>query len=323
MPTPSPGAIDRVLKQLLEIENGDGDGPVSLARGVTLKLSSLGKILFPDAGVTKGEVMRYYTSVSPNVLPVLQDRPLSLKRFPNGVKGDFFFQQKAPPEAPPAVRVETVSSESGEEQDRVIGGSLATLLYCTQIGAFECNPWNTRVQSLQHPDFTVIDLDPGPRAPFKRVVEVALWVKEALDHLGLHAGVKTSGATGIHVGIPLPSGCDESVAERLPRLIATAVAGAHPGEATVQRALKQRGESQVYVDYGQNSRGKTVASAYSVRAKAGATVSTPLAWQELTQELEPSAFTVRTVPARIHRLGDLWAAAMRRPNSRKIVTELS
>ncbi|MGI8548253.1 MAG: non-homologous end-joining DNA ligase [Gemmatimonadaceae bacterium] len=322
MATPSQAVLTGVIQQLAEIETGLGDGPVAIGRSASLNVSSLSKVLFPDAGVTKGEVMRYYAAVAPYLLPVLKDRPLSLKRFPNGIEGKFFFQQKAPPEAPEPVRVETVISESGERQERLIGGSLATVIYCAQIGAFEFNPWNARVQSLEHPDFAIIDLDPGPGAPFQRVVEVALLVKEALDHLGLHGGVKTSGATGIHIGIPLPVGCEEAVVERVPRLIATAVAGAHPKIATVERALKQRDDGQVYVDFGQNSRGKTVASAYSVRAKPGATVSTPLQWDELTPELDMHSFTLRTVPDRIARRGDLWAAAMKRPNSKRIVTNL-
>lgn len=323
MAVPSQAALARVLQQLENIEkNGAGDDPVTIARDSVVKVSSLTKVLFPDDAVTKGEVMRYYTTVTPYLLPLLRDRPLSLKRFPNGVKGHFFFQQKAPPEAPGSVRAETVMSESGEPQERLVGGSLATLLYCAQIGAFECNPWNARVQTLEYPDFTIIDLDPGSRTPFEGVVEVALWVREALDHLGLHGGIKTSGATGIHIAIPLPAGCEESVAERVARLIATAVAGAHPNAATVERSLKERGETRVYVDFGQNSRGKTVASAYSVRARPSATVSTPLAWTELTPDLDPNTFTVRTVPERIVQLGDLWADAMKRPNSKRVVTNL-
>lgn len=322
MANPSPSPIAKTLQQLEEIELSGGDGTLALARNTALKLTSLGKKLFPNDGVTKGEVMRYYAGVAPYLLPLLKDRPLSLKRFPNGIGAHFFFQQKAPADTPDSVRVETVTSEAGERQERIIGGSLATLLYCTQIGAFECNPWNARVQSLEHPDFTVIDLDPGARAPFSSVVEVALLVKEALDHLGLHAGIKTSGSTGIHIALPLPAGCDESVAERVPRLIATAVAGTHPRLATVERTLKGRRATQVYVDYGQNSRGKTVASAYSVRARPGATVSTPLRWDELTPDLNLHDFTIQTLPERIAQVGDLWAAAMKSPNPKRLVTNL-
>jgi len=319
---PSAAAVQKIIARLQTIEDDGGDGAVELARDTTLKVSSLAKIFFPRPKVTKGEVMRYYASVWPYLRSVLEDRPLSLKRFPDGVTGEFFFQQKAPPNAPDVVRVEAIKSPSGETQQRIIGGTLGTTLYCTQIGAFECNPWNVRVQSLEHPDFTVIDLDPGPRAPFERVVEVARWVREALDHLGLHAGVKTSGATGIHIVIPLPSNSTDAVAERVPRLIAEAVAGAHPRSATVVRPISERGTSKIYVDYGQNARGKTIAAAYGVRARHEATVSAPLAWDELAPGLDPQEFTVRTMAARLEQVGDLWGPAMKKPNPGRIVTTL-
>lgn len=313
---------DRTVVQLDRIQSSGGDGDVALPGRVRLHVSSLDKVWFPRSRITKGDVMRYYARVARYILPPLRDRPLSLKRFPDGIQGEFFFQQKAPSNPPAGVRVETVESEHGEEQERLVGGSLATLLYCTQIGAFECNPWNARVQSLEHPDFTVIDLDPGPRAPFRRVVEIALWVKEALDHLGLHGVAKTSGATGMHIVLPLPRSSSEAVAERVAQVVATAVAGAHPAAATVERSVAARGDRRVYVDFGQNSRGKTVAAAYGVRARPGATVSTPLRWEELTPELDPREFTIRTVPERIARVGDLYSSALKRPNPARLVTDL-
>ena len=319
---PTTAALNKVIAQLQSIEDDSGDGVVQLARNSSIKVSSLDKIFFPKPKVTKGEVMRYYASVWPYLQPVLGDRPLSLKRFPDGVNGEFFFQQKAPSNPPDVVRVETITSVSGDKQQRIVGGTLATTLYCTQIGAFECNPWNVRAQSLENPDFTVIDLDPGARSPFARVIEVALWVKEALDHLGLHAGIKTSGATGLHIVIPLPPKSTDSIAERVPKIIAEAVAGAHPHSATTVRPLKERGTSKIYVDFGQNARGKTVASAYSVRARPEASVSTPLKWTELTPSLDPRDFTVRTLPLRLKKAGDLWAVAMKKPNLARIVTTL-
>lgn len=318
----SAAALARIVAELEAIESDSGDGTVQLGGDDSLKVSSLDKIFFPRPKVTKGEVMRYYTSVWPYLHDVLADRPLSLKRFPDGVGGKFFFQQKAPANAPDVVRVESIMSAGGEKQQRIIAGSLGTTLYCTQIGAFECNPWNVRAQSLENPDFTVIDLDPGSRSPFARVIEVALWVKEALDHLGLHAGVKTSGATGIHIVIPLPPSSTNVTAERVPRLIAEAVAGAHPRSATVVRPLNERGTSKIYVDFGQNARGKTVAAAYGVRARPDATVSAPLEWGELVPGLDPRNFTVRTMPKRITEVGDLWAAVTKKPNPARIVTTL-
>ena len=318
----STAALRKITDQLQSIEDEDGDGVIQLGRDGSLKVSSLAKIFFPKPKVTKGEVMRYYTSVWPYLRTVLADRPLSLKRFPDGVAGKFFFQQKAPPNPPDVVRVESIKSPAGEIQQRIIGGTLGTTLYCTQIGAFECNPWNVRVGSLGNPDFTVIDLDPGPKSPFARVIEVALWVREALDHLGLHAGVKTSGATGIHIVIPLPPNSTNAVAERVPRLIAEAVAGAHPRSATVVRPINERGNTKIYVDFGQNARGKTIAAAYGVRARPEATVSAPLGWDELTTDLDPRDFTVRTMAARIKKVGDLWGPAMKKPNPARIVTTL-
>ncbi len=314
-------AAKRTITELQEIEDGAGGGTVQISRDTSLNVTHLAKVLFPKPKVTKGEIMRYYASVWPYLRPVLADRPLSLKRYPDGVKGEHFFQQKAPPNPPEALRVETVSGVGGRQR-RIVGGSLGTTLYCTQIGAFECNPWNVRVQSVERPDFTVIDLDPGEKSPFSRVVEVAMWVKEVLDFLGLHAALKTSGATGLHVVLPLPAGSTDSTAERVPRLIAEAVATAHPRSATVVRPLAQRGNSKIYVDFGQNARGKTVASAYSVRARAEATVSAPLDWDELTPSLDPREFTVRTMLSRLNRVGDLWAAAMKKPNPARIVTTL-
>lgn len=327
MPATTQPQPDRTIAQLDALEAAGEDGDLSLPGRATLHVSSLAKVWFPKTRrsrpLTKGDVMRYYARVAPYILPVIKDRPLSLKRFPNGIEGPSFFQQKAPPNPPAGVRAETVESEHGEEQERLIGGSLTTLLYCTQIGAFECNPWNARVRSLAHPDFTVIDLDPGPKAPFRRVVEIALWVKEALDHLGLHGLAKTSGATGIHIVLPLPRNSSEAVAERVAQLVATAVAGTHPKAATVERSIAARGDARVYVDAGQNSLGKTVAAAYGVRARPGATVSTPLRWDELTPALDPRDFSIETVPERLARVGDLYREAMKTPNATKVIADVT
>lgn len=320
--TPSKAALDKIIAQLQAIEDDSGDGTIKLARNLALDVTSLHKTFFPKPDISKGDVMRYYTTVWPYLQPVLRDRPLSLKRFPDGVAGKFFFQQNAPVNPPDAARVESIRNTAAEASDRLVGGTLGTTLYCTQIGAFECNPWNVRTKTMGHPDFTVIDLDPGSKSPFSRVVEVALWVGEALRELGLHAGVKTSGATGIHIVVPLPPRTAESRATSLPRIVAEAVAGAHPRSATTVRPLKERGNSRIYVDFGQNARGKTVAAAYSVRATPDATVSTPLEWTELKDGLDPRNFTIRTLPARLKRTGDLWATAMKRPNPARIVTTL-
>ena len=311
----SGGGSRKVVDQLRQIEDEGGEGTITISRSEKLSVSNLGKVYFPDDGFTKGDLMRYYATVAPQLLPVMKDRPLVLKRFPGGIKGKSFYQQKAPDDAPAAVRVETIENEQGEQQRRVIGGDLGTLLYLVQLGSISVDPWHGRVGALEYADYSIIDLDPGPRAPFKRVVEVALWVKEELDALGLTAVPKTSGSTGMHIVMPLPRGTPEDAALLVAQLIATRVAEGHPREATIERSVRSRPPAAVYVDFLQNIRAKTVASVYSARAKPGATVSTPLRWSELTDKLDPSDFTIETVPARIEAIGDLWAEGMRKPNS--------
>lgn len=311
--TPSEGST--VVARLEEIESGGGDGAIDLGGGATIKVSSLGKIFFPRDRITKGDVMRYYASVEDAILPVMRDRPLVLKRYPDGIDGQSFYQQKAPDRVPPGVRAETIRNEQGEQQRRIIGGDLPTLLYTVQLGAISVDPWHSRVPKLEEADFTILDLDPGPKAAFSRVVEVAMLVQEELQALKLTAVVKTSGASGMHIVIPLEPPVSDETAVLAAQLIATRVATRAPTIATIERAVAARPAGAVYVDYLQNIRAKTVAAAYSVRAKPGATVSTPLEWKEVDKRLDPRDFTIETVPARLKRRGDIWARAMKKGNS--------
>jgi bifunctional non-homologous end joining protein LigD len=301
------------VAQLDQIEAAGGKGTLDLDTG-SLDVTNLKKVFYPDSGHSKGDLLRYYARVAKYILPAVADRPLVLKRFPNGIKGMAFYQQKAPDEAPPSVRVEQVRDEGIETQKRLVGGDLATLLYIVQLGAVSVDPWHSRVQSIEHADYSIIDLDPGPKATFERVIKVAQWVKEVLDELGLVAVPKTSGASGIHVVLPLGLRVPNDSARMVAELVATAVADRHPKEATIIRAVKERPPSTVYVDYLQNIRGKTVAGVYSARANKGATVSTPLRWEEVASGLDPSDFTVDNVPERIAKVGDLWAKGMKKPN---------
>jgi len=319
--TASPGRtrekIDKgsLLEQLTAIEQKGGDGSLAFGGGKTLKVSNLDKIFFPKEKYTKGDVMRYYTRIADFILPVVQDRPLVLKRFPNGIDGESFYQQKASETTPPKVRVELIETDGGERQRRIIGGDLLTLLYTIQLGAISVDPWHSRVQSLEYADYTIIDLDPGPRANFARVIQVARWAKEVIDGFGLNAAIKTSGSTGLHIYLPLPPRTPNDAATIVAQMIATKVAGAHPKEATIQRSVKARGAATVYVDYLQNIQGKTVAAAYSVRAKPGAMVSTPLKWSELTDDLDLRAFHLGNAAERFEKVGDVWGEAMRKKNS--------
>jgi bifunctional non-homologous end joining protein LigD len=308
-----------VEAQLTAIERGDGEGELELGRGVTLHVSSLNKVYFPDAGVTKGALMRYYARVSPYLLPEIDGRPLVLKRYPDGVGGPMFFQQDAGAHVPSTVRVKALPTEDKGMRPRIIGGDLATLLYTVQLGAIEVHPWLSRVASVDFPDRCLIDLDPGDDVPFSAVVELARDVLHITTQCGLSAAVKTSGSTGMHVVLALPPRTTYDTSARLAMLIAKAVVALRPERATVERSIKARPARSIYVDAMQNARGKSAASVYSVRARPAAPVSAPLAERELPARLETSAFTVRTMPARLARTGDIWGEVMgMRPAARTL-----
>lgn len=311
-------------EQLLTLEHSSGSGGVRVARGKVLELSSLDKLYFPAIGATKGELMRYYARVAPLILPLMAGRPLVLKRSPEGVEGETFFQQKPPARLPDIVRVESIPAppidgKRGKPERRIVGGDLATLLYTVQLGCISVDPWFSRVEDIDHADYAILDLDPGPEAGFARVVLAAQLLHEELDRLGLRAALKTSGSRGLHIALPLPAGTFYDSALRVAELVAKRVAAAHPDEATVERSLAERPPAAVYLDYLQNARGKSVACAYCVRAKAGATVSAPLRWSELGDSLDPASFDIRTLPSRIEEHGDIWGETMRRPNTRRKV----
>lgn len=203
----------------------------------------------------------------------------------------------------------------GDDRDegptpRIIGGSLSTLLYLVQLGAISFDPWFSRVDTPSHADFVAIDLDPMPGVPFTQVRDVARWVHEALDALDVPAAVKTSGSSGLHVYLPLAPGTSYESGQLLCQIVATAVASRHPKAATVERAVARRGRT-VYVDYLQNIEGKTLASAYSVRANEFAGVSTPLLWHELDEDVRPDDFTLAAVMQRFDAVGDIWNPVLR------------
>jgi bifunctional non-homologous end joining protein LigD len=312
---PRASELANIIRSLEQIEKDSGSGSIQV-EGRDLTVTNLKKMFFPRRKLTKGDLMRYYVSVAPFVLPVMKDRPLVLKRFPNGVSSESFFQQNAG-EPPEGVRVETIHTQGGSTNLRIVGGNLYTLLYTIQLGSISVDPWHSRIQSLDFADYSILDLDPSPRATFRRVIEVGTWVKEALDRLGLHAALKTSGSTGLHIYLPLPPKTPNEAATLVAQIIATRVTEAHPKVATIERSVKTRGSTTVYVDYLQNIIGKTVAAAYSARANPDALISTPLRWDELTDDLDPRDFTIETAPARFAEVGDIWSAALKKPNSLK------
>ncbi len=315
----SGGAPGSVEAQLEAIERGSGDGDLVLGRGVQLHVSSLDKVYFPDAGVTKGALMRYYAQVAPVLLPHLDGRPLVLKRYPEGVAGEMFFQQDAGPHVPAVVRVQALDTEEKGKRMRIIGGDLATLLYTVQLGAIEVHPWLSRVSDIDSPDRCLIDLDPGDDVEFQAVVGLARDILRIVKECGLAAAVKTSGSTGMHIVLPLPARTSYDTSVRLASMIAGVAVRLRPELATVERSIHGRPAGSIYVDAMQNARGKSAASAYSVRARVGATVSAPVDPIELTGRLRMDAFTTRTMPARIARTGDTWGRALAtRPTARAL-----
>jgi len=319
--TSSAFTVEALLARLEAIERAGGSGVLRVARGASVELSNLDKEFFPGEHLTKGDLMRYYVRVSPAVLPTLANRPLVLKRTPDGIGGEMFFQQNAPDPVPSGVRVEELGDGAEGTARRFVGGDLATLLYTVQLGCVSVDPWLSRVGSLDTPDYAVLDLDPGPGAGFRAIVRLALWLRDELDDLGLRGVPKTSGSRGMHIAIPLPPRTTYDTALAVARLAAGRVAAAHPEHATVERALERRPRGAIYIDCLQNMRGKSVAGVYAVRARPGATVSTPLGWEEVTDRLDPAAFTLRTLPERLARVGDLWARGMRQRNTVRAVRD--
>jgi len=297
---------------LTHLEKTKKDADVTLSTGDSLRFTNLAKVFWPKLGITKGELIRYYVQASPLILTCVDDRPLVMKRFPNGVDGPAFYQQRHAEKTPPGVRREVLPEhiEPIDEEgprDRLIGGSLTTLLYMTQLAAISQDPWFSRVADPLSQDHTAIDLDPGEGATFAHVLDVARWVKDELDRFGIPGVPKTSGSRGLHIYIPLPKHTSYQTGQLLAEMVATIVATAHPKVATVERWVKRRPRGTVYVDYLQNILGKTLATAYSARASDYAGVSTPLTWKEVARGIDPKAFTIRTAPARFKEVGDLWA----------------
>lgn len=299
---PLDGTAD-LIEQLHALERAKKDGVLTLPGGDTLAVTNLHKVFWPAGKLTKGDLFRYYATVASVILPVLADRPLVMKRFPNGVNAPPFYQHRAP-DVPDGVRSEAV--ESAEQRSQLIGGDLKTLLYTCQLAAISQDPWFSRVQTPGEPDQVAIDLDPSDDVPFARVLDVARWVRDELQALGVESWPKTSGARGLHIFIPLAPHTPFEAGLLFCQLVATLVAEKHPKLATVERSVRARGV-RVYVDYLQNIEGKTLACAYSARASAHAGVSTPLKWAEVDAGVDRDDFTIVSVPERLMAIGDLWA----------------
>ena len=311
---PTTPELDALIAKLQEMEDARKDGKVTLPGGETLEVTNLRKVFWPADGYTKGDLLRFYARVSPWLLPVIAERPLVMKRFPNGVNGKAFYQQKAPDVVPPGIRVEDTVDDEGADTitRRIVGGDLKTLLYMAQLGTISQDPWFSKYDTPHDADYVALDLDPMPGVPFSQVLDVARWVRDELERLGVPGVPKTSGSSGLHVYIPLPEGTSYEAGRLLCEILATIVAHKHRKEATVERTVGKRGRT-VYVDYLQNILGKTLATAYSPRASEFGGVSTPLTWDEVDEGVSPGDFTIKTAPARFAAMPDLWRPVIAGP----------
>jgi bifunctional non-homologous end joining protein LigD len=267
-----------------------------------MAVSNPDKVFFPEAGLTKGDLVRYYLDVADCALPHLRGRPFHMVRYPNGVDGDFFHQKRVPAH-PDFVGEQFVQFPSGHSTVFAIVSNKQALEWVINLGCIELHTWHSRVPKIEEPDYLLIDLDPSREGQWPCVREIALVVREVMDELGLSAYPKTSGATGLHVLAPIKPELSFPEVRRFAKALAEEVErriGDQEIATTTWRVAERRG---VFVDFGQNSRDKTIACAYSVRPVADARVSAPLLWEEVP-DVDPAAFTVRTMRERIAAVGD-------------------
>ncbi len=298
-------SADKAIPASTAFKSKELSGDVAVKVGSSVvSLTNLDKVYWPDEGFTKGDLIKYYFEVAGYILPYLKDRPLIMKRYPNGITGSYFHQHDVN-EAPDYVRTETLEVE-GHTVDYIIGGDVASLLYMANLGAIERHPWHSRVRNINRPDWFVFDLDPQG-VEWRVICDVAISCKEILDGFGLDSYAKTSGSRGIHVYVPIkPVYAYEQVAD-FAEHVAMIIERENREIATLERSLKKRQKSRIYLDHMQNARGKSVVAPYSVRPKPGATVSAPLEWSEVKgKTVTISDFTIKTMPERLKQRGDLF-----------------
>lgn len=295
----------------------EGDVNVKIGRHI-VALTNLDKVYWEDEGYTKGDLIRYYYEVADYILPHLKDRPLIMKRYPDGIKG-FSFHQHDVDEAPDYVRTVRLHVVEGHDVNYIVCNNTATLLYMANLGAIERHPWHSRIRNIDKPDWFVFDLDPGKGVEFETICEVALSTRDTLEEIGLKSYAKTSGSRGIHIYVPIKPKYTYEEIEKFVERIAAKVAEANPDVATIERSMKERKQGQMYVDYLQNARGKSVVAPYSVRPRAGASVSAPLEWSEIEKKkITPQDFTIMNMSRRIKQKGELLSDVLKEKQSLKI-----
>jgi bifunctional non-homologous end joining protein LigD len=275
----------------------------------TLKLTNLKKPFWPSLGLTKGDLLRYYVDISPALLPHLRSRAMVMKRYPNGADGPFFFMKRTPSPRPEWLETCSIAHTAGVIDFPMIQ-DLAALLWVVNLGCIDLNPWYSRCDDVHRPDYLHFDLDPGPGVPFSRVLEATLLVRKALEALDLPVYAKTSGASGVHVYVPLKRGPLQKEVWTFTKAFALDLADKHPKILTAQYRIAKRPKGRVLVDYNQNAWGRTLASVYSPRPTKSASVSTPVTWKEVEKGFTPAEFTVESVARRVAAKGDLFAPVL-------------
>jgi len=276
--------------------------------GKHVRLTNLHKVYWPERGITKGQLLTYYALLAPALLPHLANRAMSMKRYPNGIHGKFFFMKRKPTHAPDWLSTCRVDF-STEAADCPIIQDLASLLWVVNLGCIDLNPSSGRCDAIDLADYLQFDLDPvagKPGVPFQRILQVAIIVRDALAELGMTSYVKTSGSRGMHVFAPVRRGPTQKQAWMVAKSLAFELARRHPKLITVEYSVPRRPPGRVLMDYNQNAPGRTLASVYSVRPTKQATVSTPLTWEEVEKGIDMDDFRLDTMPQRLAKLGDLW-----------------
>lgn len=284
------------------------NGAIRTFGKIKVTTTNLNKIYFPDEAITKGMVIDYYQQVADYLLPYLKDRPESLKRNPNGILDKGFFHKDAGDEAPDWVKSVKLYSESAKKEiDYIICNDKQTLAYLNNLGCIELNPWNSTKKELDKPDYLIIDIDPSEKNTFEQVIQTALAFKAILNKAGADCYCKTSGATGLHIFIPMGKKYLYEQVKDFAHFLCIRVNEQLPAFTSLDRNLQKRGNNKIYLDYLQNRRGQTIAAAYSLRPHPGATVSMPLLWKEVKPGLTPSAFTIHNALPRIKKIGDIFS----------------
>lgn len=266
---------------------------------------NLDKVFWPEDGYTKGDLIEYYDRISEYIMPYLKGRPLTLHRFPNGINGESFYQKDMDNLPPDYVdRVKIHSDTAGKDICYVICNNEESLLYLANLGCIEMHPWSSTVENMDNPDYLVMDLDPHGIG-FDAVISCALKVKNVLDEIGVPGYIKTSGATGLHIYVPLAGKYDYAQAREFTHLIGLVVNKKLPVISSLERYPEKR-EKKVYLDYLQNRPAQTLVAPYAVRPREGAPVSTPLRWSEVNEKLNPADFTIKNIEKRLSKTGDLW-----------------